>query len=187
MKFFFYKNKTLFFNTVQNNNKLTTSCGNGGVQKTTVIKSKFLSNADILENFNGVLCKCGLSSKSGYFIINAFRQINFFFYKNKNYLYSNHTNSSWVFDNFFEKKINYQYLFNDLVDLLKPPFIIKSLLISKKLKKKLKIKYIVKIVYKKDDRRLKSSLKQIYYNNNSYQDVKFTIRLYKTLLFSLLD
>jgi hypothetical protein len=137
--------------------------------------------------FNGFLCKSGESIKHKIILLGIFSKINFFIYKNIQFLYKNYLDSHWIFDNIYDKKLNFQKLFDNLIILLKPPFIIKSLLVSKKLKKKLKIKYTIKIVYKKDDKRVKSSLKQIYYNNNVYNDNKFSVRLYKSMLYSLLD
>jgi hypothetical protein len=144
-------------------------------------------NNNTLQVFSGFLCKNGTSTKHKTILKKIFNKINFFIYKNIQYLYTNYPNNSWIFDNIYTKKLNFQSLFDNLVNLLKPPFIIKSLLVSKKLKKKLKIKYTIKIVYKKDDKRIKSSLKQIYYNNNIYNDNKFEVRLYKSILYSLLE
>jgi hypothetical protein len=140
-----------------------------------------------INQFNGMIMKNGSSIKYKNILSLIFLKINFFIYNNINYLYSNYSSINWVFENIFEKKLNYQLVFGNLVNLLKPPFVVKSLLISKKLKKKLKIKYTVKIVYKKDDKRVKNALKQLYYNSNDFNENKFSIRLYKSLLFSFLD
>ena len=141
----------------------------------------------MVDQFNGIILNFGFSTKYKNILLNIFKKINFFLYFNNTFIYSNYLNVIWVFDNIFEKKLNYQVVFNDLVNLLKPPFIIKSLQVSKKLKKKLKIKYTIKIIYKKDNKRVKNSLKQLYYNSNNYYDNKFQIRLYKSILISLLD
>lgn len=150
-------------------------------------KNTIKKQQNTLNIFNGFLCKNGFFCKYQNILTKIFININFFIYKNIKYLYANYTNISWLLDNISEKLLNYQKLFDTLVNLLKPPFIIKSLLVSKKLKKKLKIKYTVKIVYKKEDKRLKNSLKQIYYNNNNYNDNRFNVRLYKSMLYLLLD
>jgi hypothetical protein len=71
--------------------------------------------------------------------------------------------------------------------LIKPPFVIKSVAIPKKLRKKTKQKYVIKIVYKNENKRLKSSFKQLYYYSNQFPDNRFDVRLYKSLLFSFLD
>ena len=82
------------------------------------------------------------------------------------------------------KKLNYIYIFNIVTNLIKPPFVIKSMLIPKKLRKKTKQKYLIKIVYKNENKRLKSSYKHY---SNKFIDSKFKTRLYKSLLFSFLD
>ena len=175
MKFFFLKKKQTK-KLVYFNNSIC------------VDKNKhILQTNTILGDFNGILTKKGLSTMYKNILVKIFLNINVFLFFNKKYLYTNYQNTSWVFDNIFEKKINYQIIFDGLVNLLKPPFIIKSLLVSKKLKKKLKIKYTIKIVYKKDDKRIKNSLKQIYYNSNNYLDNKIGIRLYKSMLLSVLE
>jgi hypothetical protein len=140
-----------------------------------------------IDKFNGMIMKNGFSTKYKNILLLVFLKINFFIYSNINYLYSNYSGISWVFENIFEKKLNYQLVFDNLVNLLKPPFVVKSLLVSKKLKKKLKIKYTIKIVYKKDGKRVKNALKQLYYNSNNFNENRFSIRLYKSLLFSFLD
>lgn len=86
-----------------------------------------------------------------------------------------------------ENKLNTIYVFNVVADLIKPPFVVKSTLIPKKLRKKTKKKYLIKIVYKNDSKRLKSSYKQLYYYSNKFTDSSFKIRLYKSLMFSFLD
>jgi hypothetical protein len=175
LKFFLFKNKSVLCNNTIRNS----------IEKNSLLNSKLQIN--ILENFNGILIKCGYSTKYKLILIKILIKINFFFINNKDFLYLNYDNVRWIFDNIFEKKLSYQIIFNDLVGLLKPPFVVKSLLVSKKLKKKLKIKYTIKIVYKKDDKRIKNSLKQLYYNNGNFNDNKFCIRLYKSLLITLLD
>jgi len=84
-------------------------------------------------------------------------------------------------------RLNYSHIFSIVTNLIKPPFVIKSVLIPKKLRKKIKQKYLVKIVYKNDTKRLKSSYKQLYYYSNKFTDSKFQVRLYKSLMFSFLD
>ena len=85
------------------------------------------------------------------------------------------------------KKLNYIYIFNIVTNLIKPPFVIKSMLIPKKLRKKTKQKYLIKIVYKNENKRLKNSYKQLTHYSNKFIDSKFKTRLYKSLLFSFLD
>lgn len=86
-----------------------------------------------------------------------------------------------------EKKNNFNYIFEITANLIKPPFVVKSILIPKKLRKKTKQKYLIKIVYKNEDKRLKNSYKQLYYYSNKFPDGKFKTRLYKSIVFSFLD
>ena len=86
-----------------------------------------------------------------------------------------------------ENKLNFLYIFNIVLNLIKPPFVVKSVLIPKKLRKKTKQKYLIKIVYKNDNKRLKSSYKQLYYYSNKFTDSNYKIRLYKSFMFSFLD
>ncbi len=86
-----------------------------------------------------------------------------------------------------DKKLNYLYVFTIVSNLIKPPFVIKSMLIPKKLRKKTKQKYLIKIVYKSENKRLKNSYKQLNYYSNKFTDGKFSTRLYKSLTYSFLD
>ena len=90
-------------------------------------------------------------------------------------------------ENLREKKLNYNYIFDITANLIKPPFLLKSILIPKKLRKKSKQKYLIKIVYRNEKKRLKNSFKQIYYYSNKFLDRKFSSRMYKALVFSFLD
>ena len=78
-------------------------------------------------------------------------------------------------------------MFELTTNLIKPPFVVKSILVPKKLRKKTKQKYLVKIVYKNENKRLKNSYKQLYYYSNKFNDGKFETRLYKSIMFSFLD
>lgn len=86
-----------------------------------------------------------------------------------------------------DKKLNYLYIFDIVTNLIKPPFVIKSILIPKKLRKKTKQKFLIKIVYKNENKRLNSSYKQLYYYSNKFSDSQFKVRLYKSLTFSFLE
>lgn len=86
-----------------------------------------------------------------------------------------------------DKKLNYLYVFDIVTNLIKPPFVIKSMLVPKKLRKKTKQKFLIKIVYKNENKRLKNSYKQLNYYSNKFIDSKFSTRLYKSLTFSFLD
>ena len=117
----------------------------------------------------------------------VYKNINFFIYNNPHFINSNYSNLKWVLDDIIDKKLSYVYVFNLVVNLIKPPFVVKSVIIPKKLRKRTKQKYLVKIVYKSENKRLKSSYKQLYYYSNKFTDSKFKVRLYKSMMFSFLD
>ena len=62
-----------------------------------------------------------------------------------------------------------------------------SLIIPKKLRKKIKKKYLIKIVYKDESKRIRNSYKQLYYYSKKFTDNSFNVRLYKSLIFSFLE
>ena len=140
-----------------------------------------------ITNFSNFITNNGLLLKNkvslGYIIKNLIQYI----YLNQKHICLNYPNIKWVIDDVFEKKLNYIYIFDLIINLIKPPFIIKSVLIPKKLRKKTKQKYIIKIVYKNNSKRLRSAYKQLYYYSNKFSDGKFQTRLFKSLLFSFLD
>ena len=78
-------------------------------------------------------------------------------------------------------------MFLILVNLLKSPFIVKSIAVAKKLKKRTKKKYTVKIVYSNETKRTRNTYKQLVYYSNEFFDRKITTRLYKSLIFSFLE
>lgn len=92
-----------------------------------------------------------------------------------------------VFDEIITKKYNYLDVFDMTINLVKPPFVIKSEMVSKKLRKKTRQKYLVKIVYKNENKRLGSAFKQLYYYSNKFNDSSFNVRLYKSLTLSFLE
>lgn len=140
-----------------------------------------------LLDFNKFLIKNGLSNKSKYVLSNVFKHFNYFFYYNQEYIYKNYPTQKWIVEDMIDKKLNYLYVFGIVSNLIKPPFVIKSMLIPKKLRKKTKQKYLIKIIYKNENKRLKSSYKQLNYYSNKFVDGKFPTRLYKSLTFSFLD
>ncbi len=99
----------------------------------------------------------------------------------------NYPHVKWIVDDLIQKKTNFSYVFNITSNLIKPPFVVKSVLIPKKLRKKTKQKYLIKIVYKNENKRLKNAYKQLYYYSNKFNDSNFDVRLYKSIVFSFLD
>ena len=108
-------------------------------------------------------------------------------YTKISFLCDSYPNVRWIIEDLLQKKLTFLYIFNVVINLIKPPFVVKSIIIPKKLRKKTKQKYLIKIVYKNDNKRLKSSYKQLYYYSNKFSDSKFNVRLYKSLIFSFLD
>ena len=117
----------------------------------------------------------------------VFKKINFLVFFNKSTLINNYSAMSWLLEDIFEKKLNITTIIPTLLELIKPPFIVKTLSIPKKLKKKSKLKYKIKFIYKNDLGRIKESFKQLYYGSNNYMDCKLKTRIYKTLLLTMLE
>ena len=178
LKFFFKKKKHNFLKT-QDNNKTT-------IQKDRAV-GFIQSNTPSLNNFVRFLSTSGGLIKRRVDLISIIKNLNFFLYNNTRYIYEIYPDMKGVVEDLIQKKLSYIYIFNLVMNLVKPPFIVKSVLIPKKLRKRTKQKYLVKIVYKNDSKRLKNSYKQLYYYSNKFPDSKFKVRLYKSLLFSFLD
>ena len=100
-------------------------------------------------NFKKFIFKKGFLIKNTLKLSKIFKKINMFLYFNKSYLNNNYAGLSWYFDNIYNKNINYINILNSVFNLIKPPFIVKSMSIPKKLKKQIKVKYFIKIVYNK--------------------------------------
>jgi hypothetical protein len=137
---------------------------------------------------------CNIFSSRGSLIKNknilskVFKNLNIFLFKtNDDFIACNYANVKWFLNDASQKKLNSTYIFNATIDLIKPPFVIKSVLVPKKLRKKTKKKYLVKIVYKNENKRVRSALKQLCHYGNKFGDGNFNIRLYKSILFSFLD
>lgn len=113
--------------------------------------------------------------------------INNFVYTKDTFIFENYPSVKGLVDEILVKKHNSLYLFNLVINMIKPPFVIKSITVPKKLKKKTKKKYLIKIIYKNENKRIKSSYKQLYYYSNKFTDSKISVRLYKSILFSFLE
>ena len=140
-----------------------------------------------VNNFSKFLVKGGLLIKTKINLSDVFKNFNYLIYNNVNYILDNYPEQRWVVEDIISKKLNYVYVFEIVTNLIKPPFVIKSMLIPKKLRKKTKQKYLIKIVYKNENKRLKSSYKQLTHYSNKFLDSKFKTRIYKSLVFSFLD
>ena len=172
---FFLKKQIKYVNTVKKKNTNLFK-GNG--------TEEF---CNILKNLNGFILKGGCFSKKGVLLTHVFKNIDYFIYNNLPFLKTNYADLRWFLENFVEKKLNSLYIFENVVSLIKPPFIIKAVSLPKKLKKKTKQKFLIKIVYKNENKRVKSSHKQLYHYSGKFLDRKFDVRLYKAIMFSFLD
>jgi len=139
------------------------------------------------QNFNNFIFKNGSATKNKLILYNVYKNINYFLYNNSTFLFEHYPQIKGLLENFLNKKMNATQLVNTVMDGIKPPFVVKSILIPKKLRKKTKQKYLIKIVYKNENKRLNSSYKQLYYYSNKFSDRTLNVRLYKALLFSFLE
>ena len=140
-----------------------------------------------ISTFRNFFKQNGLDVKSRIYLSNVIKNFNFFLYYNSDYIGTNYPNVRWVLEDTLNKKLNYVHVFNLVTNLIKPPFVVKSVLIPKKLRKKVKQKYLIKIVYKNESKRLRSTFKQLYYYSNKFSDNNFQVRLYKAISLSFLE
>lgn len=148
---------------------------------------RFIRSNCELNNFLKFLTKNGALVKEKNTMALLLENLNYFLYSNTEFIYESYPNVRWVLEDLIQKKLTYIHIFNIVINLIKPPFVVKSILIPKKLRRKTKQKYLIKIVYKNDNKRLKSSYKQLCYFSNKFTDSKFKVRLYKSMMFSFLD
>ena len=177
MKFFLKKKNTFI------NKKSTLFKENNLLLKYTLTQVVF-TKKEIFSNF---FLKNGCSLKSRLLLGILFKNLNNFFYSNKRNISENFQQTKSLLNDIVDKKKNSLLVFNMITNLIKPPFVVKSILIPKKLRKKTKQKYLIKIVYKNESKRIKSSYKQLYYYSNRFTDGVFKIRLYKAVAISFLD
>lgn len=137
--------------------------------------------------FSKFLTTHGFFIKNKTMLVDIVRNCNYFFYNNCDFIFEHYPTIKWILEDFFLKKTDYTYIFNIFINLIKPPFVITTMLIPKKLKRKTKQKYLIKIVYRSENKRLKSSFKQLYYYSSKFTDSKFKVRLYKSMMYSFLD
>ena len=127
----------------------------------------------------------GLKSKINLGVITENIQY-FIFFKNF-FIKNNYPQINGILQNILEKKLNFNFVLSSIINLIKSPFIVKSISTPKKIKKKTKSKFFLKIIYSNENKRIKNSYKQLYYYSNSFLDNKFNIRLYKASMFSFLE
>lgn len=120
-------------------------------------------------------------------IKNIVQNANIFIYQNYYYICDTHPAVKWAVLDLIEKKLSAVNIFRTIIDLIKPPFIVKSTRVPKKLRKKTKNLFTTKLAYVSNDKRIKNSYKQLLYYNHHFTGRKFKARLYKAIMFSLLD
>jgi len=151
------------------------------------LKTKRFDFFNNLPTFKNFILKKGSALKSKVELTHVLKNINYFLYFNSEFLLKNYTPVKGLIENFLLKKMNSVYIVDSVMNIIKPPFVVKTVLIPKKLRKKTKQKYLVKIVYKNENKRLSSSYKQLYHYSNNFTDRKFKFRLYKAFMFSFLE
>ena len=154
-----------------------------------------------LRKFNGVLY-CGLPNikkfinfitKNGFLLKYrnllslVFKNLDFFLTSRGDFLLENYPKLTHIINNIIYKNINFIQIFNKVIDLIKPPFIIKTVTVPKKIKKKIKQGFLLKVVYKNENKRIRSSYKQLQNYSNLFNNNKISIRLYKAVLFTFLE
>jgi len=142
---------------------------------------------DLITKFNGFLLKGGSATKHKLYISTILKNLNHFIYFNNVYLTERYPLITSTISEILNKRLNCLHVFKLVVDLIKLPFIVKSLVVPKKLRKKTKQKYIIKINYKAENKRIAHSLKQLSYYSNKFQDNRFKFRLYKAITLSFLE
>lgn len=162
------------------NNKFKTKIKHQIVYNTTVLNEK-------LNNFSNFLIKNGQKTKIKNTLGIIGKNINLFIYNNIDYINTQYPNVKTIFEDFIFKKYNTTKLYDMLFFLIKPPFLIKAVSIPKKLKKKTKQKFLLKIVYRNESYRVKNCFKQIHYYSNKFENCSYQTRLYKSIMFSLFE
>ena len=166
--------------------------------KTTFTKSRLKSfkkqvfeesygTIPIKSDFFKFFIKSGKGTKSKLNLTILIKNLNYFFFFKNNFIFENYQPVSSLVEDIVFKKLNFNFFFNFLINLLKTPFIVKSIAIPKKLKRKTKKKYTIKIIYSSEVKRVRNTYKQLTYYSNEFLDRGFNVRLYKSLVFSFLE
>ena len=140
-----------------------------------------------LIQFTKHLFKDGCLIKYKLHLANVLQVFQYFLYNDFSNFIKDYSHMSGIMENFFLKNLNFVEIFQLTTDLIKPPFVIKSVSIPKKLRKKTGIKYVLKIVYRPECKRLNNAFKQLYAYSNSLRDNTFEIRLYKAVLYTFFE
>ena len=108
-------------------------------------------------------------------------------YHNNSFLFEQYPLLNSTFDTILYNQFNYLYCLESVVNLIKPPFMIKSFITSKDLKKQIKQKFTTKITYINEPKRKNNSIKQLAYYADTFSDYPFESRLHKALSLSFFE
>lgn len=151
-------------------------------KNTTLFKNFFE-----IQDFLKFLIKNGESIKKKNEMSIIIENFNYFLCSKSKYISEFYPDINPIIQNIIQKKLSYISVFSMTISLIKPPFIIKAIKIPKRLRRKTKKRFLTKIVYKNDTKKLKSAYKQLHYYSSKFSDSKFKVRCYKALMFSFLD
>lgn len=138
-------------------------------------------------NFVNFFLKKGLKKKYNYMYIYIIKNFNNFFLKSYKTFSEKNIKMRQLFKEISEKKTIYDIIIEHTLKLIESPFIIKAITTSKKIKKKLKKKFLMKITYLKENKRLQNSFKQLYFYNLAFFENNFKIRLLKSIITTFLE
>jgi hypothetical protein len=128
-----------FFSKVTNNRlvkKITKK--NVFITGTYIIGTNLITNNIGIDRFTKFLIKGGALVKEKINIINVLQNSTKFVYHNYSYICSTYPVIKWVVFNLIHDKLSTINIFNLVINLIKPPFIVKSIVVPKKLRKKIK-------------------------------------------------
>ena len=138
-------------------------------------------------NFVNFFLKKGLKKKYNYMYTYIIKNFNNFFLKSYKTFSEKNIKMRQLFKEISEKKTIYDIIIEHTLKLIESPFIIKAITTSKKIKKKLKKKFLMKITYLKENKRLQNSFKQLYFYNLAFFENNFKIRLLKSIITTFLE
>jgi len=141
----------------------------------------------VANNFINFFLKKGLKNKYKKFLSFVVYNFNYFVINNLHYISNNYQNINSLLGEMVFQKSFYSVVIEPMLYMLEPPFFVKIVTASKRVKKKTKKKFLIKIIYLKSDKRLNSSIKQLQHYTETFDDSKFKIRLYKSFLLTFLN
>lgn len=141
----------------------------------------------VANNFINFFLRKGLRNKYKRFLSFVVYNFNYFVVNNLQYISNNYPNISSLLGEMVFQKSFYSVVIEPMLWMLEPPFYVKVIKASKRVKKKTKKEFVIKIVYLKSDKRLNSSIRQLKHYTGTFNDSKFKIRLYKSFLLTFLD